>query len=151
MDEIDFKLLRILAKNSRESFRNIAKELDISTDTVSKRYHKLKECGVVKTSVIVDLIQLGYNAHSWYWISISSTAQLSCIVDKLSKIPDVISIDVVTGDCDLIVVAAIRDFRHLQKLDQKIIAIEGITRIDSSQTVLDDQNSFYPLLDKSIL
>ncbi|PVX26629.1 MAG: hypothetical protein CW691_00860 [Candidatus Bathyarchaeum sp.] len=43
MDRLDFELIGKLIKNSRASFRKIAKELNVSTDTVMRRYKKLKK------------------------------------------------------------------------------------------------------------
>lgn len=145
MDEIDFKLVEMLGKDSRETFRNIAKELGVTTDTVSRRYKKLKERGAIKASIVVDIGILGYRAHVWYWISLSSQTHLSGIKEKLLKIPDVIAFHKAMGDYDLLVVAAVRDFDHLRKIDVQIADIKGISRIESAHYLLEGILFQFPL------
>ncbi len=48
MDDLDLQILRSLDENARKSFRNTAKELEISLSAVSNRIHKLEEDGVIK-------------------------------------------------------------------------------------------------------
>jgi DNA-binding Lrp family transcriptional regulator len=48
LDKIDVKLLHILQKDARKSFREIAKELDTSTPTVSNKISILEDAGVIK-------------------------------------------------------------------------------------------------------
>ncbi|PVX23458.1 MAG: transcriptional regulator, partial [Candidatus Bathyarchaeum sp.] len=53
MDQTDYKIVRILCKDARTPFQRIAKTLGIGTDTVIRRYNKLKEDGVILGSTVV--------------------------------------------------------------------------------------------------
>jgi DNA-binding Lrp family transcriptional regulator len=48
LDKTDVMILSILKKDARKSFREIAKELDISTPTISSKISNLDELGVIK-------------------------------------------------------------------------------------------------------
>jgi DNA-binding Lrp family transcriptional regulator len=48
LDKTDVKILLLLQKDARKSFREIAKELDISTPTISSKVSNLEELGVIK-------------------------------------------------------------------------------------------------------
>jgi DNA-binding Lrp family transcriptional regulator len=48
LDKTDVKILTILQKDARKSFREIAKELDISTPTVSNKINTLETAGVIR-------------------------------------------------------------------------------------------------------
>ena len=53
LDKIDIKILRTLQKDIRTSFKEIANQCNISTDTIKNRYNKLIENEVIKGSTIV--------------------------------------------------------------------------------------------------
>jgi DNA-binding Lrp family transcriptional regulator len=48
LDKIDVKILSLLQKNARKSFREIAKELEMSTPTISNKINTLENVGVIK-------------------------------------------------------------------------------------------------------
>jgi DNA-binding Lrp family transcriptional regulator len=61
MDEIDFKILRILSKNSRETYRNLVKMIkaqdgiDLTENTLRKKIQSMVESGIIdKFSIIVN-------------------------------------------------------------------------------------------------
>jgi Lrp/AsnC family transcriptional regulator for asnA, asnC and gidA len=53
LDEIDVKILRILQKDIRTPFKEIANQCNISTDTIKNRYNRLIENEVIRGSTIV--------------------------------------------------------------------------------------------------
>jgi len=53
LDEIDITILRTLQKDIRTSFKEIANQCNISTDTIKNRYNKLIENEVIRGSTIV--------------------------------------------------------------------------------------------------
>lgn len=54
LDEIDLAILESLLKNARKSFRQVSREIKVSTPTVKKRYERLVNVGLVK-AVSLDL------------------------------------------------------------------------------------------------
>ena len=53
IDQINAKLLRMLQNDARTSFKDIAKECNVSIDTIKNRYNILKKNGVIRGSTIV--------------------------------------------------------------------------------------------------
>jgi Lrp/AsnC family transcriptional regulator for asnA, asnC and gidA len=53
IDKINTKLLRMLQNDARTSFKDIAKECNVSLDTIKNRYNILKKSGVIRGSTIV--------------------------------------------------------------------------------------------------
>jgi DNA-binding Lrp family transcriptional regulator len=45
MDDLDTEILKSLNENARRSFRDIARELDVSLSTVSNRVKALRKAG----------------------------------------------------------------------------------------------------------
>jgi len=55
LDDIDIGIVTSLQKDGRKSFRQIARELDISTPTVQARYQRLVNIGLIKSvSPVID-------------------------------------------------------------------------------------------------
>jgi len=53
IDNINAKLLRMLQNDARTPFKLIAKECNVSLDTIKNRYNTLKNNGVIRGSTIV--------------------------------------------------------------------------------------------------
>ncbi|KYK27799.1 hypothetical protein AYK20_02130 [Thermoplasmatales archaeon SG8-52-1] len=53
LDEIDVKILRILQKDIRTPFKEIANQCNMSIDTIKNRYNKLIKNEVIRGSTIV--------------------------------------------------------------------------------------------------
>jgi DNA-binding Lrp family transcriptional regulator len=62
VDKKDIEIVNRLIKNGRTPFRTIAQEIGISTDTVSKRYQKLKEKRLIRTCIQINPQKLGYQS-----------------------------------------------------------------------------------------
>jgi Lrp/AsnC family leucine-responsive transcriptional regulator len=55
-DDIDISIIEALIKDGRKSFRQIAREVKISTPTVQARYERLVNVGLIKSiSPVIDL------------------------------------------------------------------------------------------------
>jgi len=55
LDDIDVGIVASLQEDGRKSFRQIARELDISTPTVQARYQRLVNIGLIKSiSPVID-------------------------------------------------------------------------------------------------
>lgn len=57
LDEIDYAILESLNKDGRKSFRQISREVKVSTPTVKARYERLVNIGLIKA--VLPIIDLG--------------------------------------------------------------------------------------------
>ncbi len=132
IDEVDRKIIEKLSRNGRASFRKIAQEIGISTDTVAKRYERLRRDGVIKVSVQLDLTKLGYQAILDFSLAFMSQQETSAIVGEIAKIPDVTIIIKTSGEYDLQVTAIIREIKQLFEIQERISRIPNITKLETS-------------------
>jgi len=66
VDDIDLKILKIIASNARLPTINIAKKLNLNIQTVSQRLKRLIDLKVIETSrPLIDLSKIGY-----YWYKV---------------------------------------------------------------------------------
>ncbi|MBN1357723.1 Lrp/AsnC family transcriptional regulator [Candidatus Bathyarchaeota archaeon] len=132
LDETDKQIIDKLALNGRESFRKIAKELKISTDTVTRRYRNLKQNSIIKTSIQLNPEKLGYTAIAYIDLSFVHQPNGPNIVDTLSKIPDVIKIIKTSGNFDLRLFTLMRSLENLFVLQNRITDITGVAKIKTT-------------------
>lgn len=76
LDEIDIAILESLAKDGRKSFRQISREIKISTPTVKARYERLINVGLIKA--VLPVLDMGK-------LETKTSARLSQIHDKTIK------------------------------------------------------------------
>lgn len=129
LDETDKQIIDKLSLNGRESFRKIANELKISTDTVSRRYRNLKQRGIIKTSIQINPEKIGYIAIAYIDLSFVPQHNTPNIADTLSEIPDIIKIIKTSGDFDLRLFVLIKSLEHMFTLQNRIGDIKAITKI----------------------
>jgi len=129
IDEIDQKIADILAENGRISMAAIGKRIGISSDLARKKYEKLRDNGILKITIQINLNKIGYSAMCIFFTVISSENSLSIIL-QISKIPEVISIMKTTGDYDLQIYAIIQNIDQLIFIQEEISKIQGISKID---------------------
>ena len=140
IDELDKQIIGKLTLDGRASFTKIAKEIGLSTDTVVKRYHKLREKGAIKVSIQINPNKIGYTSILDFNIAFTTPGGLSDpIVESLAKIPDVIIITKTSGDYDLQLTAMIRDIAQAFAIQDQIARICGITKIEVSARKIPDR------------
>jgi len=128
IDEVDAKILRILNGNARKSYRDIAKELDLSLTTVSKRIKQLEEEKVIiGYAPILDQEKLGFDITAIIGIKILHGRIIE--TEKiLSKNPAVYAVYDSTGDWDAIIQARFRSRTELNEFIKGVLELEDIEK-----------------------
>jgi Lrp/AsnC family leucine-responsive transcriptional regulator len=129
VDEIDKKIADKLAENGRISMDMLGKAIGVSSDTAKRRYDKLKKKGVLKVTIQINPSRIGYQALCVFFTS-TSNEKSDLIVDKIGKIPNVISVMKTSGDYDLQIYAMIQDIGQLLYIQEQIGNIPGISKIE---------------------
>jgi DNA-binding Lrp family transcriptional regulator len=129
IDQIDQKITDKLAENGRVSMETLGREIGISSDTAKRRYEKLKKNGVLKVTTQINPLKIGYQALCLFF-TITSHENSLLIIEKISKIPDIISIMKTTGDYDLQIWAMVQDIDQLLSIQDELGKIRGILKTD---------------------
>ena len=144
LDDTDRKIIEILAKDSRKSFREIAKQLGISVDTIARRFETLERNKVIQPIIRVDFSKLGYEAIVLFAIKVASQSELSQITEKVSKVPDVTAVMESTGEYDLMVNAVVRNIAHIFAVGEEISKVVGVRRVSLVHFMPSDAITIYP-------
>ncbi len=129
--DLDKEILELLAEDSRQSYRELAKQLDISHVSVSTKVRKLEEKGIIKGyTTIVDPDKMNYYPVCLR-ISASQGGNLSEIGDMVADFDEVNVVMRVSGDCELLALAMCEDREAALRLFDDINEIEGIAKAES--------------------
>lgn len=130
LDKIDMQIARILSENARISFRRLAKHLGISTNAAIRRYKRLRKEVLPYSSITLDLGKIGYASTAVFLINVSHKHEISKVLSKILRVPNMITALRLLGAFDLFIVAPIANFRQLFKLKQDISKIPGTMKIE---------------------
>ncbi len=139
MDNIDLCIIETLVKDARTSFRQIAKNLNVSPDTIIDRYNALQEKGIIRgTTISLNPKEIGYSAMAVFMIDISPTRigkdqfDSSVILEKIIRMRNIIVASKTVGDHDLLAIGVVKDFNHLFDIRNEIAAIPGVKDMEVS-------------------
>jgi Lrp/AsnC family transcriptional regulator, regulator for asnA, asnC and gidA len=130
MDEINIAIIRHL-RDGRKSSRQIARSLRISENTVRARINKLTAEGVLNIRGLVDPEAIPGHRSAIIGVKLS-TMDLISKGEEFSKIKGVISVGVVTGRFDLIVIALFNEeFRLLDFYANEVSKIKDVQSVET--------------------
>jgi len=128
VDELDRKILALLLEDGRMSYREIARELGISTATASKRLKKLEAMGLIKGyTALLDHEKLGYEITVITAVTVSG-GKLVEVEHEIAKLPGVCAVYDVTGPVDVMVVAKFKSRKDLSKFTKTLLAMPHVER-----------------------
>ena len=133
IDDLDYKILRLLMQDAKIPYTDIAKQLFISSGTVHVRMKKLETMGIVTGSqVTVDYAKLGYDISAFLGIYLKESSMYKAVIQDLKNIPEIVSAHYTTGVYSIFARVICRDTNHLRTvLSEKVQAIQGIQRTET--------------------
>lgn len=128
LDETDKQIIRMLMKNSRTTFKEIAEKTNTSINNVIQRYQSLREKNIINLSTIsVNLLKLGYNAIMDTYIKVENRGTLTEVEKQLLQVPNAIfCAKFVGGAYDLRVATILRDFEDAFSCEKQVQKIRNI-------------------------
>ena len=130
MDETDIKIAKILTNDARISFRKMARQLDISTKKVIKRYEKMRKDFLPNSTITLDLEKLGFVGQAVFLIKISYENELNEVFQNIIRIQNIIVAIKSFGAFEILAIAPFKNFEQLYKLNEEISNLEGIEKIE---------------------
>lgn len=135
MDKIDLQIINELISDARKPFREIAKKLGISTQTVIKRYDDLKKRGIIQICAIsIDANKIGYEGMAYLLMNASAGNNLTKVIERLRKTENIIIATRAIGDYEGYAVLVFKNAKDLYDRVQQIKAMPEIGTIDISFT-----------------
>ncbi len=130
IDQVDSQIIEKLAVNGRRPFKKIAEELNISTDTVARRYERLKRNRDLRVVIQINPAKIGYDAFAIFNMAFISQDGLSNYMETLAKMPDINFILKTSGDFDCRVSVMLKDINQLTTIQEAFMNISGIVKME---------------------
>lgn len=128
LDETDLDILRILNRNARKSFRDVARELKLSLTTISKRIKKMEDEKVILGySPILDPDKLGFDITALIGVKILH-GKIVETEKILAEDPSVYAVFDSTGEWDAIVQARFRSRSELNDFVKRVLEHEHVEK-----------------------
>ena len=128
IDDVDRSILNELLRDSRRSYRSIARRVGVSVGTVLTRIRRLEKSGVIKGySAVLDHEKLGYQLTVLAEITVSKGKLLE-MEEAISRLPNTCAVYDVTGLTDAVVLAKFRSREELSKFTKNLLSMPFIDR-----------------------
>jgi Lrp/AsnC family transcriptional regulator for asnA, asnC and gidA len=130
IDKTNLAIIKHL-RDGRRSFKDIAQELGLSENTVRTRVHKLTEEGILQVTGLVDPEALP--GHRVVMVGVKlRTMNLIKKGKEFSKLRGVVSVSVVTGRYDLILVVFLKEgFGLLEFYTDEVAQLKDVQSVET--------------------
>jgi DNA-binding Lrp family transcriptional regulator len=136
LDELDVKILKALNDDGRKSYREIAKIIGVSAPTVEARLKRIMNAGLItKIAPIFNIEKLNKAINMLVLLKVEES-KLVNVASELTKLPEVKSVFIITGESNLLIRIAASSQDKIQKLIYEKIALMNGVIITSTQLVI---------------
>lgn len=136
IDKIDLTILRALSKDGKKTYTEIAKQLNVSSQTISDRIDKLLKKQIIKRFTIeVDPESVNYPIEFICELDIN-VSFMDDVLAILKGIPEIHMIKITTGIHDILCIGNAASIENLHDVvERKISLISGVTKTYTSITL----------------
>jgi Lrp/AsnC family transcriptional regulator for asnA, asnC and gidA len=141
IDELDRGIIRMLSKDGRLAFSEIASELKVTEKTIRLRYKNLVQHNIIEVVGVVNPIALGLKAGAIIQIK-TKQGTITKVREALSMIKEVRYITMTSGNYQLLIQINVRSQEDIKDCMLKLDGIEGITEINTIIQLENYKNTF---------
>ena len=136
MDALNWKILKCLQENARQSNAKIGRIVGISSPAVSERIKKMEDVGVINGyKTIVSPYEVGYQLKAIITIR-AFMGKLKPFLTKVKSFDEVLNCYRITGNENFVLEVMLKDQKHLEQfIDQLISYGETKTQIVLSNVI----------------
>ena len=144
IDEVDVNIIRALQRDARTNFAEIARDCSVSTDTISKRFRKMKKAGIIRgMTILLNPKSFGYNCVANLGIKVNYP-HLREVVEWIGKMREIIFCTTSMGSHDIFCIALLENVGRLSQVKDLIkghpMIREGTTSIWVDEILLCPEN-----------
>ncbi|MDD3278545.1 MAG: Lrp/AsnC family transcriptional regulator [Lachnospiraceae bacterium] len=128
MDGVDYKILKILQKNARETASNIGKQIHLSVSAVIERIRKMEETGLIREyTIIVDEKRTGNTMTALMEVSLEHPRHFETFSEAIQEMDSIVSCYYQTGDFDLLLKLVCSSSDELEEIHRQLMSLEGVS------------------------
>jgi len=138
IDKIDRKIIELLKRDGRMSYRKIAEEIGRTEVTVRRRVRKLIKEGVIRRfTVVIDPVKIGKSVQAFISVPID-VKETSKLVEKLRDMEEVSEAYFLAGRTILLLKINVEDLSALSRFLEEKLEVLGETRNVETYLILKD-------------
>ncbi|MEM3929750.1 MAG: Lrp/AsnC family transcriptional regulator [Candidatus Korarchaeum sp.] len=132
-DDTDLEILRLMQRNARTPYSEIAKKLGIPEATVKYRVRKLIERGIVRGFyTLLDPDKVGF-PFSLIILVDALPEELDEVFDHVRGMREAAHVFKVTGKYNVVAIFHARDMDHVSRISESVRSLRGVA---SAETLL---------------
>lgn len=119
LDKTDFKILKRLQENGKITNLQLSEEIGLSPAPTLERVRKLENSGIITgyhATVDPEILGMGIKAYIQLSLERQAENSLAVFIDRIQTIEEVVECHMVTGTCDFILKAIIKDIPAFENL-----------------------------------
>jgi Lrp/AsnC family transcriptional regulator for asnA, asnC and gidA len=147
IDSLDKKIIKMITKNARIPYLEVARECNVSGAAIHQRVQKLTRIGVITGSKFtIEPKKIGYNTCAYMGIFLEQASLYNDVLQELKKIPEITQCHFTTGNYSVFIKIFAQDNEHLKTiLSDKIQLISGIARTETFISLEEGFNRSIPI------
>lgn len=136
IDSLNWKILKCLQKNARQSNAEIGRQVGISSPAVSERIKRMEDAGVIQSyNTLVSPFEVGYQLKAIITLR-AFMGMLKPFLEKVKTYDEVLNCYRITGNENIVMEVVLKNQKHLESfIDQLIVYGESKTQIVLSHVV----------------
>ncbi|CAA9355457.1 MAG: hypothetical protein AVDCRST_MAG07-3520 [uncultured Frankineae bacterium] len=136
LDPVDERILRLLVRNARATWREVGAVVGLSANAVVQRVRRLEQAGVVRGwTVVLDPALDGASATALVSLKVTTDADAAALEAAIAALPCVTEVLDLSGTVDYQVRVRFRDQRDLYDATNALRVLPGVVGIET-RTVL---------------
>jgi DNA-binding Lrp family transcriptional regulator len=139
IDKTDAKILQILARDGRISWRDLAEGVGLSLTPTLRRVRRLEESGLIAgygARFNEEALGLGITMFISVTLDRQTEETLKVFERRIADIPEVMSCHLMTGEADYILRVLVSDLATYQRFMLEVLTrIPGVAHIQSSLAI----------------
>lgn len=141
VDDIDIKILKILCRDARTSFAEIAKDCNFSIPAITQRYQKMIKSRVITGTVLIT--KEGYrDTHSISADIKVESGYEDSVIEAIKRIRGCIACIKLIGKYDIHAGIRVKSLQEIARIKKILEKIRGTLTIDITTSV--DRVYYYP-------
>jgi Lrp/AsnC family transcriptional regulator for asnA, asnC and gidA len=147
IDSLDRKIIKMITKNARVPYLEVARECHVSGAAIHQRIQKLTKLGVITGSKFtIEPKKIGYKTCAYMGIFLEQASLYNNVLEELKKIQEITQCHFTTGNYSVFIKIFARDNEHLKTiLSDKIQLISGIARTETFISLEEGFNRSIPI------
>ena len=129
LDQTDKKILSSLIENSKRMSKELSRKLRIHPNTLLQRVKKLEQNGVIKKyQAVVDFPKVDKMMEVLMFLRVNMEKDWEAALKPASKFPEIVSFILISGDQDVLVIARVKDEKHLADFMRRMQATKVVAK-----------------------